>query len=81
MCDALTESFVNGKITEMTESESVHYQSTIINHVDSVTIRGKGMLRERSRVKISKELRGHILMILLKFKKLLKVNSNVTRST
>ena len=63
MCDALTESFVNGKITEMTESESVHYQSTIINHVDSVTIRGKGMLRERSRVKISKELRGHILMI------------------
>ena len=63
MCDALTESFVNGKITEMTESESVHYQSNIIHHVDSVTIRSKGMLRERSRVKISKELRGHILMI------------------
>ena len=38
ICGSLTESFVNDKIIEMTENEFVHYQSTIINHVDSVTI-------------------------------------------
>ena len=38
ICGSLTESFVNDKIIEMTENEFVHYQSTIINHVDSITI-------------------------------------------
>jgi len=38
ICGSLTESFANYKITEMTENEFVHYQSTIINRVDTVTI-------------------------------------------
>ena len=38
ICDSLTKSFVNDKIIEMTENEFVRHQSTIINHVDSVTI-------------------------------------------
>lgn len=39
ICDSLTESFVNDKIIEMTENESVHHRSTIINHVGSGTIK------------------------------------------
>ena len=38
ICGSLTKSFVNDKITEMTENEFVRHQSTIINHTDSVTI-------------------------------------------
>ena len=38
ICGFLTESFVNDKIIGMTVNEFVHYQSTIINHKDSVAI-------------------------------------------
>ena len=38
ICDSLTKSFVNDKIIEMTGNEFVRHQSTIIKHVDSVTI-------------------------------------------
>ena len=34
ICGSLADSFVNEKIIEMTENEFVHYQFTIINHVD-----------------------------------------------
>ena len=37
ICGSLTENFVINKINEMTANEFVHYQSTIINHVHSVT--------------------------------------------
>jgi len=39
ICGYLTESFVNDKIIEMTESERIHYQSHMISHVGGMRMR------------------------------------------
>ena len=64
ICGSLTECSVNDKIIQMTENEFVMYQSAIINHVDSVTIKEArkcaGEVQEESnstvrKIKASKE--------------------------
>ena len=62
MCGSLTESFINDKIIELTENEFAHYQSTIINHIDSLTIKKArecvGKVHEESNITLRRSRRA-----------------------